>query len=233
MDLNVFIVNHEVTCAECGTELQPPAWISLGDVKAAQDRSRQQAPANLPALCLACADLDYLIFLPSGDAALTRRAKKYSTRSAVVLQWIKTRKRYERQGLLVEKEALEKAEQECLADSEIRARRREREAVRRETLDHVYIEQFATRIRALFPKCPNGEELAIAAHACEKHSGRVGRTAMAKSLEEKAVRLAVIAHIRHTHTNYDARLAAGEERSQARAAIEAEIDRMLNRWGER
>ena len=37
-------------------------------------------------LCLACADLDHLVFLPSGDAALTRRAKKASGLSAVVVR---------------------------------------------------------------------------------------------------------------------------------------------------
>ena len=66
-------------------------------------------------LCLACADLDHLVFLPAGDAALTRRAKKASGLSAVVVRWSRTRKRYERQGLLVEESALEQAEQQCLA----------------------------------------------------------------------------------------------------------------------
>ena len=43
-------------------------------------------------LCLACADLDHLIVLPAGDAALTRRAKKASGLSAVVVRWSRTRK---------------------------------------------------------------------------------------------------------------------------------------------
>jgi hypothetical protein len=51
------------------------------------------------ALCLVCADLDHLEFLPSGDAAVTRRASKYSGLKAVVLQWSRTRQRYERQGI--------------------------------------------------------------------------------------------------------------------------------------
>ena len=42
---------------------------------------------NQGALCLTCADLDHLAFLPPGDAALTRRARKYSTLAAVVLKW--------------------------------------------------------------------------------------------------------------------------------------------------
>jgi hypothetical protein len=71
-------------------------------------------------LCLGCADLDHLVFLPAGDAALTRRAKKASGLSAVVVRWSRTRKRYERQGLLVEEPALEQAEQQCLADEEAR-----------------------------------------------------------------------------------------------------------------
>jgi hypothetical protein len=44
-----------------------------------------------------------------------------------VLKWSRARRRYERQGLLVEEAALDRAEAECLADGEARARRRERE----------------------------------------------------------------------------------------------------------
>jgi hypothetical protein len=57
---------------------------------------------NAGPLCLTCADLDHLVFLAVGDAALTRRAKKASTLSAVVVRWSRTRKRYERQGILTE-----------------------------------------------------------------------------------------------------------------------------------
>jgi hypothetical protein len=186
-DLTVFITTGESACAECGENLGRHAWITLTRDKGA--------------LCLACADLDHLIFLPSGDAALTRRARKYSTLAAVVLRWSRARKRYERQGLLVEAEALEKAEQECLVDSEARTRRREREAERRAELDRAYVKRFAERVRQLFPGCPAGRELVIAEHACLKYSGRVGRSAAAKSLDESAVRLAVIAHIRHAETD--------------------------------
>jgi hypothetical protein len=47
----------------------------------------------------------------------------------------RARRRYERQGILVEQEALERAEQECLADEHARERRRARDAVRREAED--------------------------------------------------------------------------------------------------
>lgn len=182
------------------------------------------------ALCLACADLDHLLFLPAGDVALTRRARKYSILSAVVLQWSRARKRYERQGLLVEVQGLEKAEEECLADSEVRERRRERETARREEYDRQYVDQFAARVRALFPGCPTGRERDIAEHACRKYSGRVGRSAAAKALDKEAVHIAVIAHVRHRETKYDELLAGGYDRWEARAAVEKAVRRVLQRW---
>ena len=217
-DLTVFITNQEATCDECGEELGQGAWIMLTEEK--------------QALCLACADLDHLLFLPAGDAALTRRSRKYSRLAAVVVKWNRRRKRYERQGLLVEAEGLAQAEQECLADSEVRARRREREAVRRAELDEQYVANFAARVRVLYPGCPPDRATTIAEHACQKYSGRVGRSAAAKALDETAVRLAVVAHIRHTETGYDDLLARGIPRREARAEVEGTIEQSLRRWGE-
>ena len=215
-ELKVFISTRESTCGECGENLGSKAWITLIEEKGA--------------LCLACADLDHLAFLHSGDAALTRRAKKHSTLSAVVLKWSRARNRYERQGLLVEEQALEKAEEECLADSEVRERRRAREAGRREELDRQYVERFTQRVRELFPACPEGRETTIAEHACRKYSGRVGRSASAKSLGEDAVRLAVIAHIRHLETDYDRLLARGYDRWEARLEVESAVGKVLRSW---
>jgi len=76
-------------------------------------------------VCLTCADMDHLVFLAAGDATLSRRAKRASRLSAVVVRFSRARKRYERQGVLVEESALERAEAECLADEEVRARGRE------------------------------------------------------------------------------------------------------------
>lgn len=215
-EIKVFISAGSSSCSECGEELGRSAWITLVE--------------NQGALCLACADLDHLIFLPPGDAALTRRAHRYSTLSAVVLKWSRARTRYERQGLLIEGEALRQAEEECLANGEARARHRERESARQAELDARYVQDFARRIRELYPGCPPGREKAIAEHACLKYSGRVGRSAAAKSLDESAIRLAVIAHIRHTETEYDALLAEGIGREEARARVTQEVARWLERW---
>ena len=215
-ELKVFISSRDSVCDECSDKLGHQAWITL-----VQDKR---------ALCLACADLDHLAFLASGDAALTRRARKYSTLSAVVLKWSRARKRYERQGLLVEEDALAQAEEECLADFDLRARRQAREAERRETEDLAFQAQFAQRLRELFSGCPAGREQKIAEHACLKYSGRVGRSAAAKQLDETAIRLAVIAHLRHRETRYDKLLMRGYDRSEARAEIQREVTQILHQW---
>jgi hypothetical protein len=62
--------------------------------------------------CLRCVGLDDLDFLGAGDALLTRRARAKSARQAVVVRFSRTRKRYERQGLLVEPQALAAARRE-------------------------------------------------------------------------------------------------------------------------
>ena len=215
-DLKVFISNRDSRCDECGEDLGHRAWITL----AGEGR----------ALCLSCADLDHLVFLPAGDAALTRRTRKHSRLSAVVLKWSRARKRYERQGLLVEEAALEQAEQECTADAAAREARRARAAERRAELDDQYVVRFAERVRGLYPGCPQGREKQIAEHACRKYSGRVGRSAAAKDFDEQAVRLAVVAHVRHTETEYDALLVGGWDRKEARARVNEEVSMVVCAW---
>lgn len=216
-ELKVFISSRKSRCDECGENLGHGAWILLqGDDKGVA--------------CLSCSDLDHLVFLPAGDAALTRRSRKYSKLTAIVLKWSRARKRYERQGLLVENAAVELAEHECKADADTRKLRRACAAIRRAELDEEYIANFATRVRELYPNCPNGREKMIAEHACRKYSGRVGRSAAAKELDKEAVRLAVAAHVRHQETNYDELLLTGFERWQAREQVHAKVSHVLDEW---
>lgn len=215
-EIKVFISQRESKCDECGEELGHHAWITLQGERGA--------------LCLSCADLDHLAFLGTGDAALTRRAKRHSRLWAVVLKWSRSRKRYERQGLLVEEAALQQAEVGCAADDEARAAARARAAERRAELDEQFVRLFARRIRELFPGCPAGREGVIAEHACRKYSGRVGRSAAAKALDEEAVVLAVKAHIRHAETRYDELLSRGWDRHEAREEVSGEVEDVLRRW---
>ena len=82
----------------------------------------------------------------------------------------------------------------------------------------------------MFPGCPAGRAREIAEHACLKYSGRVGRAAFAKKLDEEAVRLAVIAHLRHTETDYDEYLMKGYERWEARDLVREKIGKKLEKW---
>ena len=181
-------------------------------------------------LCLACAEMDHLVYLPAGDAALTRRAKAASRLSAVLVRFSRARKRYERQGILVEEDALAAAEQQCLADEEARARRRARDAERRARADVELRTRFAADIARLFPGCPAERADAIARHAAARGSGRIGRSAAGRALQPSAIELAVIASVRHEDTAYDDLLMSGVDRADARERVSHEVDAVLGRW---
>jgi hypothetical protein len=184
-------------------------------------------------LCLECADLDHLVYLQRGDAALTRRSRKYSNLSAVVVSFNRSRHRYERQGLLVEPDALIRAEKECEGDEADRKISRVSAAVVREHADKEYIAQFSKQIRIQYPGCPSQEAEAIADHACQKHSGRVGRSFAAKAFDAEAIELAVKAHVRHKHTHYDQLLSNGWERTEARSAVTEKLDQIMREWSKK
>lgn len=214
-EIVVFSIRRESQCGQCEAELMPGDWLTL--------RENQ-------ALCLKCAGLSHLEFLPSGDPALTRRASKLSSLRAVVVRWARARKRYERQGTLVEPAAIAAAREQCAADVAKRQAKNARAAMKRAAADQVYQAAFLTELRQRFAGCPAKEAEEIAKHACEKYSGRVGRSAGAKQLEEDKIRLAVIAHVRHTHTGYDDLLINNVERREARRLIEAKVQRVLASW---
>jgi hypothetical protein len=214
-EIVVFILRTETECSECRRPLLKGNFLRL----------EKKRP-----LCLDCADLGRLEYLPRGDTAVTRRTTKYSALRAVVVQWSRTRKRYERQGILAPPEAIRRAEEESLADAPLRERRRVQEALRREVEDRDYIAAVTLKLKELFPGCPLDEARAIAEHACQKHSGRVGRSAAAKEFDPKALRLAVIAHIRHQHTPYDHLLGRLGDRQLARAEVRRDMERLLAQW---
>ncbi|GAA3781776.1 hypothetical protein GCM10022206_20960 [Streptomyces chiangmaiensis] len=180
--------------------------------------------------CLDCADLGHLVFLPRGDTALTRRSREASALSAVVVRFDRRHGRYERQGVLVEEEALARAEERCLADAEARHRRRVRDARRRAAQDVRFAEAFALEIRRLFPGCPADRAQVIAAHASVRGSGRVGRSTAGRALSPEAVTAAVRASVRHTETPYDKLLMDGVPRAEARRRIANGVEAVLREW---
>jgi hypothetical protein len=206
---------RDAQCSECGVEMGEGSFLLMDS----------EQP-----LCLACAGFGDLEFLAAGGVALTRRATKHSARNAVVVRFSRTRKRYERQGVLVETSVLEKAERECAEDADERAVGRAREAIRRRDEDRKLVARMAKQIGVLFPGCPSHELATIAEHTAARGSGRVGRTVAGRNLEERALTAAVVAAVRHKHTEYDKLLERGMNRSTARQTVGDKIEEVLAAW---
>jgi len=180
--------------------------------------------------CLKCSTFRSFSFLPSGDAAMTRRSKKHSSRCGVVQQWNHKRKRYERKGQFIELSAIALAKQECENDKDKRSISNKKAAVKREADDKIYIKEFSIAIKNRYPFCPTNREVEIAQHACLKHSGRVGRTANAKQFDIKMIDLAVEAHIRHAETNYDTQFGKGKGKREIRSNLKYDILKIMGNW---
>src|ERR1022692_4525880 len=138
-EIAVFITRHEGECAECKKAFFDGDLIRVEEQKA---------------LCLDCADLGNLEYLPRGNTALTRRATKYTSLRAVVLKWSNSRRRYERQGILATPQAICRAEEECAADADVRERQRVRAAAVREAGETGHVASVARKIRAPLPRRP-------------------------------------------------------------------------------
>ena len=131
---------------------------------------------------------------------------------------------------MAEPAAITEARRLCDADAGERERARGAAAGRREIEQREYLAAFRASVLRLFPGCPRAEAAEIAAHACEKHSGRVGRTAAARELDDEMVRLAVIAHVRHLHTTYDQTIDRTRDKRGSRAAIRPDLQAVLAAW---
>ena len=211
----VFEIVRESQCSECGVEMPQGSLLFM--------------EAEQP-LCMQCAGFGDLEYLPAGDMALTRRATKYSERIAVVVRFSRSRKRYERQGILAEIAAIEKAERECVEDADERVAARVRDAERRREEDRKLVVRMTERIGELFPDCPSQELADIAAHTSKRGSGRVGRTQAGRNLEQEPLIAAVRAAIRHKHTDYDEMLLRGIDRITARQSVAGQIEEILAAW---
>lgn len=97
----VYLLTRASRCYNCDSKLEAKSIVQL-----------KQSEDEREVLCRKCAGLDSLEFLGSGNTKITQLAKKYSTKTYVVMQWSELWKCYERQGLLLESPAIDKAETE-------------------------------------------------------------------------------------------------------------------------
>ena len=100
----MFSVVRETQCTECGADLFKGGLLRLEGEKA---------------LCTGCADLEPFGILAQRRRRRRRAGQQISTLPPVVVRSSRARKRYERQGILVEPEAVVRAEQESSADLEV------------------------------------------------------------------------------------------------------------------
>jgi hypothetical protein len=215
---NVYLTKKEtLSCQRCKRPVR------LGEKFVAESEDKKGT-------CFKCSPYVDAVFLEPGDTAMTRRSKKHSSYCGILFFWNKRRKRFERKGQYVEAEAIELARQECAADQEKRTLKNEKAAIKRVEEDKVYVAAFSKAIKERYPNCPKNREVAIAQHACEKYSGRVGRTADAKQFDAAMIDLAVEAHIRHAETDYDNQFNKGKTKRTIRLEVKEGIHVVLKKW---
>jgi hypothetical protein len=175
-------------------------------------------------------------FLPRGDAFITRHAKMGP-------HWV-LKGKYNKKGgyrpvvgVFAPTVAIEAARATAEATKDRRLQARPKAAERREKVEAQYRQAFREACLRFLDFAPAHLDLAqqIAANttdwACQKLSGRVGRTS-SLSLEGKAA-LAVRAYVRHRCTDYESNLPdpddyfADEAYREARAFAHEEVDQFL------
>lgn len=177
---------------------------------------------KLDGVCLECTGLGHLVFLPSGDSALTRHTRKASRTSAEVFRLVRRRYpgvRDERQGILTELWAVERAAQQCLAEPAKPDGRGTVDAALRRSIDE--------SIRTTFPGCPSARAHAIAYHAAVR-----GRrpSARQEAAHPKSVHLAVAESARRIDTDYEEQVLRGVHPNRAEQQVQGLVDDILDTW---
>lgn len=96
------------------------------------------------------------------------------------------------------------------------------------TRDDAARSTFRAAVDAQFPEMPAEDAEKVVQRALKKRSGRVGRTGTL-DLRDK-VRLAVAAHVRHIHTDYDALVRGARSRDEARREVYDRVREVLGSW---
>lgn len=95
--------------------------------------------------------------------------------------------------------------------------------------DEADMTRAAAEMIVQFPNIPERDKTVVLRHGFKKSSGRVGRTTLI-SLSQKVL-FAVIAHVRHQHTDYDELLRKDVARLDARKSTRGKVESVLKLWG--
>ncbi|KAL6893057.1 hypothetical protein HDV57DRAFT_219291 [Trichoderma longibrachiatum] len=159
-------------------------------------------------------------FLKKGNPFMTALCRRKTHEARKPLYVVSSRGK--QQGLRAPKWILHQVFSEEKA-----SRERRRGAVERR--DAATQDAFEAAILKGFPRIPKQDLTTILKRTLRKRSGRVGRTGML-DLDKKAY-LAVQAHVRHCHTDYDRLTKEGRDRDAARRAIRDKVSKLLVEWG--
>lgn len=160
-------------------------------------------------------------FVPKGNVYITKNCRK-KTHEAERSLYVVLDKRKKLVGLRCPTSIYEMVVSQDQATAPQRA-----EAVLKR--DAAIEDNFEEALLGLFPKMPKTEVQQVLKHALKKRSRRVGRTSRV-SLQDR-VKLAVHAHIRHVHTDYDQLLKQGSNKSRARQEVWDRLGEVARQWG--
>ncbi|KLU89180.1 hypothetical protein MAPG_08154 [Magnaporthiopsis poae ATCC 64411] len=167
-------------------------------------------------------------FVPKGNVYITANCRKKTHAIGATVYLVvdpKVKGRASVKGIRVPHEVYQEV---ATAEQQTRAKR----AAQVQAKDDAGSRVFEAEVRRLFPHAPPDSVAAIARHALVKRSRRVGRSTM-MDMEHK-VRLAVVAHIRHVETDYDALLKkGGTEREDARRQTWQRTNEVADQWAGR
>ncbi|KAL4944447.1 hypothetical protein BDV06DRAFT_233279 [Aspergillus oleicola] len=161
------------------------------------------------------------VFVPRGDVYITRNCRSKTKESRRVVYKIYDNTGKKPLGIRVPHSVQQTIQSSAKATASTRAAA---VAVR----DEKDLSASRSLLRTQFSLMPNDQLESILHHAYLKGSGRVGRTSTTSD-RHKAV-LAVEAHIRHTHTPYEALLKEGKDREAARKAVWPAVQAIRAAW---
>ncbi|KAK1749359.1 hypothetical protein QBC47DRAFT_426794 [Echria macrotheca] len=161
------------------------------------------------------------VFVPKGDVYITKNCRQRSHSQGQQV-YVVLNKRNQPIGIRCPQSIFAAVQ----ADHKATAAKRASAVDKR---DAAICARFEKAVMNVFPGIPRQSLPLIVAHAAKKRSGRVGRTETV-GLDHKA-KLAVWAHIRHCHTDYDGLLKNGEDREVARGKVANIVNELSIKWG--
>ncbi|KAK3956937.1 hypothetical protein QBC32DRAFT_57073 [Pseudoneurospora amorphoporcata] len=163
------------------------------------------------------------VFVPKGDVYITKHCRR-ETHSANLTVYVVVNNRRKPIGLRCPASIVEAVQESNQATAAKRA-----EAVQKR--DAAIEGDFKEALKRLFPNTPEESIPKLVSHALKKRSRRVGRSGTVQ-LDDK-VKLAVRAHIRHQHTDYEQLLRQGTTREEARKQVFSKLNEVARLWGGR